>query len=363
MPTSTPETLLLLLLTVLFLFWLVERARMDQPAAPRKATRSGPRPLRPHTADDCHQCRQAANAPPPAVTKAVLPYTQLKSPRGRKKTIDTAGYGCPHPNCQYFNNPDPQFHALVGYGHHGRRDPIQDFYCQACHRKFTARRHTPLYRLKTLPAIIAQVLHAVAEGLSLQATARVFHLPDATVQRWLTRAGLHSHALHDQLLRGLHLPHVQLDELRLKLRGAAEAAWLWVACDARTKLIPAFVLGPRTQTLANQLVHELVCRLAPGELPIFSSDGLALYYYSLTAHFGHWQQAVGENRRHWVVEARLLYGQVTPHLRRVQVSNGIGGAVSLRFGSMSVLGRPMTIARLCRHRVCLGGSTPPSSSA
>jgi hypothetical protein len=75
-------------------------------------------------------------------------------------------------------------------------------------------------------------------------------------------------------------------------------------------------LGPRTQTLANQLVHELVGRLAPGDLPIFSSDGLALYFYSLTAHFGHWLPATSERRRHWVVDERLLYAQVVKHYRR-----------------------------------------------
>jgi transposase len=104
---------------------------------------------------------------------------------------------------------------------------------------------------------VAQVLHAVAEGLSLQATARVFDVSESTVHTWLTRAGLHTLSLQDRALRTLHLTHVQLDELRFKLRGVAEAAWLpapgciwqvWVACDARTKLIPAFALGPRTHT-------------------------------------------------------------------------------------------------------------------
>jgi transposase-like protein/IS1 family transposase len=316
MPTSAPETLLLLLLTVLFVGLLVELARVDQPPAPSKASHHRPRPLQPRTADDCPQCRRANYAPAPAVTKAVLPYTHLKSRRGRKKTIDTTGYACPYHNCPYFNNPDPQVHALVGYGHHGRRDPIQDFYCQACHHKFTARRNTPLYRLKTLPATVAQVLHAVAEGLSLQAAARVFDLPEATVRTWLTRAGQHSHALHRQFLRCLYLTHVQLDELRFKLRGATEATWLWVACDAQSKLIPAFTLGPRTQALAHQLVHELSTRLAADCLPVFSSDGLALYYYALTAHFGHWLLAAGERRRSWVVEESLLYAQVIKHYRR-----------------------------------------------
>lgn len=61
-------------------------------------------------------------------------------------------------------------------------------------------------------------------GLSVQAAARVFGLPEATVRSWLTRAGLHSRSLHNRLIRSLHLTHLQLDELRLKLRGQAEAA-------------------------------------------------------------------------------------------------------------------------------------------
>jgi len=94
---------------------------------------------------------------------------------------------------------------------------------------------------------VAQVLHAVAEGLSSQAAARVFQLSETTVRSWISRAGQHSQSLHNQLMRALQLTHVQLDERRLKLRGAAEAAWLWVACDARTKVIPAFAFGPRTK--------------------------------------------------------------------------------------------------------------------
>jgi transposase-like protein len=89
-----------------------------------------------------------------------------------------------------------------------------------------------LYRLR--------VLHAIAEGLSSQAAARVFPLSETTVRSWTTRAGQHSRSLHDRLMRALPLTHVQLDELRLKLCGAAKAAWLWIACDARTKCIPAF---------------------------------------------------------------------------------------------------------------------------
>ncbi len=63
-------------------------------------------------------------------------------------------------------------------------------------------------------------------------------------------------------------------------------------------------LDARTQALAHRLVHDVAQRLAPGCLPVFSSDGLALYFYALTAHFGSWIQAANERRRTWCVDPR-----------------------------------------------------------
>lgn len=316
MPTQALEAPLVLILTVLFLGLLLELGRFNDCPASSRTSRQGPRLLRPRTPNDCSQCRDAAAIPLAAPARTVVPYAQKKSPRGRKKTVDTRGQACPNPDCDYREITDPAVHALVGYGHHGLRDPIQDFYCQACHYKFSARRHTTLYHLKTPPARVAQVLHAVAEGLSAQAAARVFQLSETTVRSWINRAGRHAQCLHNRLMRALPLTHVQLDELRLKLRGATEAAWLWLACDARTKIIPAFALGPRTQAKAHQLVHEVAQRLAPDCLPIFSSDGLALYFYALTAHFGEWGQTLGVRHRVWMVSVRLLYAQVIKRYRR-----------------------------------------------
>jgi transposase-like protein len=190
------------------------------------SAQSGPRPLRPRTPDDCPRCRASAAAVAPAPTLSLVPYSQLKNRRGRPKGIDTAGFACPNPDCPYFGVTDPAVHALVGYGGHGTSLFIQDFRCQGCRRKFSARYHTPLYRLKTSPMVVAQVLHAIAEGLSPRAAARVFNVPETTVRTWLCRAGQHSQALHQRLLRGLKLAHVQLDELRVKLHGVVNPVWL-----------------------------------------------------------------------------------------------------------------------------------------
>ena len=89
-------------------------------------------------------------------------------------------------------------------------------------------RDTPLYRLKTASQRVGDVLTALAEGLDV-AAARVFGHRHATITTWLTRAGAHGTTLHAHWLRCLHLSHLQLDELRTRLRLRACILWLWLA--------------------------------------------------------------------------------------------------------------------------------------
>lgn len=178
------------------------------------------------------------------------------------------------------------------------------------------------------------VLAAVAEGLSIAAAVRVFGHAEGTITTWLTRAGTHSEQLHPGLLRRLPLLHVQLDELRTTLRNKGQEIWLWLALDAQTKIIVAAQLGPRTQVTAHALIHALVQVLVPGCIPLFTSDGLNMYFYSLTAHFGTWVETLGEKKRVWQVATTLLYGQLIKSYRRrklVRVERVI------RWGSLDAL--------------------------
>jgi IS1 family transposase/transposase-like protein len=242
----------------------------------------------------------------------------VKSRRGAPKRIQTEGFACPNQQCPYFGITDDRIHALVGDGKHGRAERIQTFRCQACHTTFTSRRNTALYRLKTSSHQIAMVLSALAEGLDPSAAERVFGYRQATITTWLTRAGQHAQTLHQRFFSNLRLPHLQLDELRTRLRCARQVLWLWLAIDPLTKILPVLQLGPRTQNMAHLLIHTLRQSLAPGCLPLFTSDGLNLYFYALTAHFGQWL-VVGRRGRHvrrWQVKAGLIYGQVKKSYRR-----------------------------------------------
>jgi transposase len=51
-------------------------------------------------------------------------------------------------------------------------------------------------------------------------------------------------------------------------------------------------------TKKKELIGEF--RMAPGHpLPVFTTDGLQLYFYALTAHFGHWITSAGSRKRVW----------------------------------------------------------------
>jgi IS1 family transposase len=279
-----------------------------------------PRLLKPRSPHDCPACRLASTPAPSAgpAPLPVRPWSEVKSRRGAPKRIPTEGFACPNRQCTYFGNTDAHRHALVGDGKHGKAERIQTFRCQACRTTFTARRDTPLYRLKTPSQQVAVVLSALAEGLDLSATGRVFGFRHATMTRWLTRAGKHAGLFHEHSFRNLHLPHLQLDELRTRLRNSTQVLWLWLAIDPRTKILPVLSLGPRTQHMAHMVLHSLRRSLTPGCVPLFTSDGLNLYFYAITAHFGKWLQVVRRGRKvsEWQVAAELIYGQVKKSYRR-----------------------------------------------
>jgi hypothetical protein len=201
--------------------------------------------LKPRSPHDCPACRLASPASSGGglAPAPVRPWREMKSRRGAPKQVKTEGFACPNQQCAYFGITDASIHALVGDGKHGQAEKIQTFRCQACRTTFTSRRYTPCYRLKTPSQQIAIVLSALAEGLDLSAAERVFGYRQATITTWLSRAGEHAQTLHERFFCHLHLPYLQLDELRTRLRCATQVLWLWLVIDPTTKLLPVLHLS------------------------------------------------------------------------------------------------------------------------
>jgi len=295
------------------MWWLwheLKQWEVQGEAAQAQAAKGAKRQWHAQSPKDCPECRAAHGQCEPLPKRAVEAWRGRGGKRGRPKAIATEGHGCTNPACRYYLVTDSHVHALVGDGVHHGRDAIQYFKCQACGTKVSARYHTPMYDLKTPVQRVDEVTTALSKGVDVSAAQRIFKHDERTIQRWLERVGEHGQRAHHRFFHDLVCHHLQLDELVTKLRGAAEFVYVWVALDAHTKIIPVIHVGRRKREDAMRFVHEIWQRLSMAMLPVFTTDGLRLYFYALTAHFGQWVSQPAKRWPVWQVNPSLLYGQL-----------------------------------------------------
>lgn len=211
----------------------------------RRRGQYGPRTKTP---DDCPHCCETGTAMSNSDRmNAVVPYPQLKSKRGRPKRSLTEGYCCHNPQCDYREIRDSRVHALVADGDKPTgQGLVKQIKCQWCGSKFLVTRDTAMYCSKLSVDRVGEINRGLAEGLSISACARVFGHSRSTIHRLVRVSGDHFQSLHELLLQGLQAFHIQMDELRAKLKGRTEAIWTWVSLEASNKLMLAIHVGSRT---------------------------------------------------------------------------------------------------------------------
>ena len=264
--------------------------------------------LRPRSAKDCPQCQaEHPHCHPPG---EVIPWSQVKSKRGRPKEVVSEGQSCPCKACIYYGITDQTIHALVADGIEGEGEPIQRWHCQACDTDFSARHNTAMRNLKTPSARVQEVVTALGEGVDQAAAVRIFGHHPSTIARWLRRARQLDQPLHERFFNNFVAVYVQLDELKTKTRRMGEV-WVWVALDVSSRVMIALNVGPRSQQSAYEVLHEVKQRLDEECIPVFSSDGLRMYFYAITAHYGFWIPPLpGKRAWQWVVDERVLFAQL-----------------------------------------------------
>jgi hypothetical protein len=100
-------------------------------------------------------------------------------------------------------------------------------------------------------------LQLLIKGTSIRTAERITGLHRDTIMRLLVLAGQSCLELMDKRMRDLHCEHIQSDEIwtfvgkkqrRVSKEDSAEIgdAWVFVAIDAETKLIPSFTIGKRS---------------------------------------------------------------------------------------------------------------------
>jgi IS1 family transposase len=270
--------------------------------------------MKPKSEKDCPHCqnKQEKHDPQPGDPPA---WDTTKGKGGRPKRICTQWHFCTNPDCPYYLVADERVHALVGYGHHGKYENIQDFKCQACGKKFTSRRNTLTYRLKTHSQTVRLIMELAALGTDISSLEQAFNKRESAIRIWLTRAGNFGKKLHNRFFINLNPKHIQLDELWADVKRAGKETWVWTAVDAKTKIIAVLKIGERNLLTSYSVAHELKSRLLPGCVPVFSTDGLKNYFYVLTPHFGEWHTEPGEKKPQWLLHPDFLYAQVIKRLR------------------------------------------------
>jgi transposase-like protein len=108
---------------------------------------------------------------------------------------------CPNPACE-------QPHVIRNGSSKGRRR----YQCRGCGRFFCETEGTPMYRLHTPVAEVAQALLVVMRRGSLRAAEEITGHKYETIGEWLRRASEHAEALTAILTRDLHLSTVEIDE-------------------------------------------------------------------------------------------------------------------------------------------------------
>ncbi len=222
--------------------------------------------LKPRTPDDCPVFR-LATTPSLGVGPApgpVRPWREVKSRRGARHSDTHRRLRLSQPTMRVLRDHRcaPPRAGWRWQAWPGRTHPDLSLSVLPRHLQCPTRRAlVPVEN--PLPCRVAMVLTALAEGLDPISPLNGSSATDRQPSRPGCRAQpVHAQTLHERSFRHLWLPHLQLDELRTRLRSAKQILWLWLAIDPLTKILPVLELGHRTQHMAHQVIHSLRQSLA-----------------------------------------------------------------------------------------------------
>jgi IS1 family transposase len=140
-----------------------------------------------------------------------------------------------------------------------------------------------------------KALHCLLEGCSIRSTERLTGITRNTIMDLLVVAGQRCMKLMDEKLRGLKCEFIQADEIwcfvnkkqkRCREHDPAEFgdAWVFVAIDPVTKLVPSFTVGKRSAATTKRFISDLAERV-DGRIQL-TTDGFRFYVDAVEKSFG-----------------------------------------------------------------------------
>jgi IS1 family transposase/transposase-like protein len=188
-----------------------------------------------------------------------------------------------------------QHSAVKKFGKYGRHR-IQRYRCTLCSTTFSdPKPESPLGTMRIDLADALKALHCLLEGCSVRSTERLTQIHRDTILQLLVLAGERCSQLMDARMRNLQCRFVESDEIwafvgkkqkRVRKDDSPELgdAWVFVAIDADTKLIPSFTIGKRSAATTRTFIEDLSGRIA-NRIQI-TTDGFRFYVEAVERSFG-----------------------------------------------------------------------------
>jgi IS1 family transposase len=141
-----------------------------------------------------------------------------------------------------------------------------------------------------------QIIAALIEGNSINATCRMLGVGKHTVLRLLEDAGCACAAYHYDNVRNLHVNRAQCDEVwsfiyakqrnvsAEQMEEGAGDCWTWTCIDADTKLIISYMLGDRGASTAQAFMQDVASRIS-NRIQL-TTDGHRVYADAVEDAFG-----------------------------------------------------------------------------
>ncbi|MGH9745840.1 MAG: IS1 family transposase [Candidatus Acidiferrales bacterium] len=141
-----------------------------------------------------------------------------------------------------------------------------------------------------------QVIAALVEGTSINATCRMTGVAKHTVLNLLRDLGCAAAAYHHFNVKGLRVRRLQCDEIwsfvgakrknvspEKKAEGWGDV-WTWTAIDADTKLCVSYLMGGRGKSDATEFMLDCAYRIVGR--PQITTDAYNAYFQAVEAAFG-----------------------------------------------------------------------------
>jgi len=254
-----------------------------------------------------------------------------------------------------------QHQTCKRFGYFGKRR-IQRWRCTSCNSTF-CEPHTKLTRdtMVSRPDAAIRAIHCLLEGCSIRSAERLTGLNRNTIMRLLETVGQRCEKLLDAKLHNLNCRYVQCDEIwsfvakkqrQVRKGDSPEAGdqWVFVAEDADTKLVAAYLVGKRTMVSTMTFIGDLHRRLA--QQIQLTTDGFHFYQkavgdtFGLDVDFAQLIKLFGDYGQH--DEGRYSPPRIAEVISRVRIGHPSTSDISTSYVERQNLTMRMQLRRLTR---------------